>query len=163
MRERLWYELAQTKHNHLYCVKLIGYRRRLLNYFNIAILVFSTSGVMGWSIWKDIPIVACCIVAVISILKLVSPQIIPSDKQIDKLDAVTDFYFDYFNKLEILWLDHYNKRLTDEDAQQKFYKLKNTERETNKITNEIVKSTNKKIYKKVDVEARAYLQLNFNS
>lgn len=50
--------------------------------------------------WKDFPLVACIIVSLISLLKLISPHIVPSDKQIDKLDEITDFYFDYFNKLE---------------------------------------------------------------
>jgi len=64
-------------------------------------------------------------------LKLISPHIIPSEKQIEKLNSVTDFYFDYFNKIEQLWFDHYNDRINDEEAQTKFYELKNTERETN--------------------------------
>jgi predicted metallo-beta-lactamase superfamily hydrolase len=163
MRDRLWYELGQVKHNHFYCVFLLSLQRRLLNYFNMTILAFSSAGIMGWTIWKEIPLVACIIVATISLLKLLSPHIVPSEKQIDKLDQVTDFYFDYFNKLEIIWFDHFNYRLTDEQAQAKFYKLKDTERDINKTVNEIVKSTNSKIYQKADTETRNYLQRTFNT
>jgi hypothetical protein len=162
MRERLWYELGQVKHNHCYCTFLISRQRRFLNYFNIIILSFSSAGVMGWAVWKDSPFVACIIVALISLLKLLGPQIVPSDKQIEKLDNVADFYFDYFNDLEQIWYDHYNYRISDQEAQSKFYILKNTEREISKIVNEIVKSTNKKIYKKADIETRNYLQRIFN-
>ncbi len=162
MRERLWYELGQTKQNHLYCVHLLALQRRLLNYFNMTILAFSSAGIMGWGFWKETPLVACVIVAIISLLKLLSPHIIPSDKQIDKLDNVTDFYFNYFNKLEQLWLDHYNYRLSDEQAQKKFYVLKNSEREISRTVNEIVKSTNKRIYTKADTETRDYLERTFN-
>lgn len=87
----------------------------------------------------------------------------PSEKQIDKLDQITDFYFDYYNKIEQLWLDHYNYRLTDEQAQQKFYKIKATERDINKLVNEIVKSTNNSIYKRADQETRNYLKRTFNT
>ena len=145
MRERLWYELGQVKHNHLYSMFLLARQRRFLNYFNMTILIFSSGGIMGWTIWKNLPIAACVIIAVISLLKLLSPHLVPSEKQIDKLDQVTDFYFNYYNKLEILWLDNYNNRLTEELTQSKFYKLTETEREINKTVNEIVKSTNKKI------------------
>ena len=162
MRERLWCELGQVKHNHFYCVFLIAKQRRLLNYFNMIILVFSSAGIMGWGFWKEIPFVACIIVAVISLLKLLAPHIIPSDKQIDKLDQVTDFYFDYFNKLEQIWLDHYNYRFTDEEIQTRFYALKDTEREISKVVNEIIKSTNNKIYKRADAETRNYLKQTFN-
>lgn len=162
MRERLWYELGQVKHNHFYSVFLLARQRRFLNYFNMIILAFSSAGIMGWGFWKETPLVACVIVAIISLLKLLSPHIIPSEKQIDKLDEVADFYFDYFNKLEELWLDHYNYRLTDEVAQSKFYSLKSSEREINKIVNEIVKSTNKTMYRRADTETRNYLQRTFN-
>jgi hypothetical protein len=117
---------------------------------------------MGWSFWKETPLVACVIVATISLLKLLSPHIVPSDKQINKLDNVVDFYFDYFNKLEQIWLDHYNYRSTDEQTQTFFYTLKDTEREISKTVNEIVKSTNKKIHKRADTETRNYLQRTFN-
>lgn len=117
---------------------------------------------MGWTFWQEMPLVACVIVAIISLLKLISPHIVPSDKQIDKLDQVTDFYFDYFNKLEQIWFDHYNYRITDKEAQLKFYTLKNTERDICKTVNEIIKHTNKRKYKKADIETRNYLQRTFN-
>jgi hypothetical protein len=162
MRERLWNELTQCKHHHIYCVLLIAYQRRLLNIFNITVLAFSSAGIMGWTIWKEVPLIACIIVATISLLKLLSPHIVPSEKQIDKLDRVTDFYFDYYNKMEQLWLNHYNYRLNDEEAQKQFYKLKDSERAINKVVNEIVKRTNKSILKKTDLEANNYFKRTFN-
>lgn len=162
MRERIWYELGQVKHNHYYCVFLLAKQRRILNYFNITILAFSSAGIMGWSVWQNTPLISCVIVAAISLLKLLSPHIVPSDKQIDKLDNVADFYFDYFNKLEQIWLDHYNYRTTDEETQTLFYCLKDSEREINKVINEIVKSNNKNIQKRADLETRNYLSRTFN-
>ena len=74
---------------------------------------------------------------------------------------MTDFYFDYFNKLEQLWFDFTKSRITEKELQTKFYKLKDTESEINKIVNEIVKRTNKKIKKKTEIETRNYLKLTF--
>jgi hypothetical protein len=128
----------------------------------MTILAFSSAGIMGWTIWNQVPLIACIIVATISLLKLLSPHIVPSEKQIDKLDQVTDFYFDYYNKMEQLWLNHYNYRLTDQEAQKQFYKLKDSERAINKVVNEIVKHTNKSILKKTDLEAINYFKRTFN-
>jgi predicted metallo-beta-lactamase superfamily hydrolase len=128
----------------------------------MTILAFSSAGVMGWAIWKDVPLVSCVLVAGISLLRLLSPHLIPSEKQIDKLDQVIDFYCDYYNKMEQLWLNHYNERLTDQEAQKAFYKLKDTERTINKTVNEIVKSTNKKIFAKTETECINYFKRTFN-
>ena len=92
MRERLWNELTQCKHHHIYCVLLIASQRRLLNVFNLTILAFSSAGIMGWTIWKEVPLIACIIVATISLLKLLSSHIVPSEKQIDKLDQAFGFW-----------------------------------------------------------------------
>lgn len=163
MRERIWYELTQVKHNNLYCVYLLSYQRQVLNIFNIIILVFSTGGIMGWAIWKEFPLASCIIIATISLLRLLQPHLIPSDKQIDKLDQVADFYFDYYNKLEPLWMDYYYSRISDTEAQAKFYKIKSSEKSINKTVTEIIKRTNKKVLKKTDIETRAYLKNNFNT
>ncbi|MDF2192609.1 hypothetical protein [Paraflavitalea sp. CAU 1676] len=162
MRERIWSELGQAKHNHFYSCFLLARQRRWLNYYNMTILAFSSGGVMGWAIWKNLPLLSCIIVATISLAKLLSPHIMPSEKQIDKLDQISDFYFDYYNKIEQIWYDHYNDRITDEQAQARFYEIKNTERDIGKIVNEIVKSINKRIYIRADQETRNYLSNNFN-
>ena len=62
----------------------------------------------------------------------------------------------------MLWLNYYNYRLTDEEAQKQFYKLKDSERTINKIVNEIVKHTNKSIFKKTELEAINYFKRTFN-
>jgi hypothetical protein len=163
MRERIWYELTQAKHHNLYCVHLLSFRRQILNIFNIIILGFSTGGIMGWAVWKDFPLASCIIIATISLFRLLQPHLIPSDKQIDKLDQVADFYFDYYNKLEPLWLDIYYSRISDTEAQAKFYKIKSTEKSINKTVTEIIKRTNKQVLKKTEFESRAYFKNNFNT
>ncbi|MCB9056140.1 MAG: hypothetical protein H6549_09790 [Chitinophagales bacterium] len=163
MRDRLWNELTQSKHHHIYCVLLIAYQRRLVNIFNIVILSFSSAGVMGWAFWKELPLVSCIIVAGISLLKLLSPHLVPSEKQLDKLDNVIDFYCDYYNKVEQLWMNHYNGHLDDKQMQDAFYKLKATEGRINKIVNEIVKRTNKSILSKTEKETLNYLKRTFNT
>jgi|SRR5690554_6140141 len=162
MRDRIWYELAQAKHNLFYCNILISYRRNLLNVFNIIILIFSTAGIMGWTFWKEFPLISCFIVSGISLLKLVSPHIIPSEKQIEKLDEITDFYFEYYNKLENLWYEINNEKHSEDEYQKMFYKIKLTEKKINKLVNENIKKRNKKITKKSKEETDNYLIQTFN-
>jgi len=116
---------------------------------------------MGWQVWNSFPIVACVIVSIISFCKLLAPHLIPSEKDIDKLDDVVDFYFDYYNSLECLWFDFEKDRITEEEMQKRFFELKNSEREVNKAINRLVKISNGSIRDRADTETLEYLQRTF--
>ncbi len=162
MRNRIWFELCQAKHNQRYCILLLAYRRRLLNLFTILILTFSGAGVMGWALWKEFPLIACIIISIIQLLRLLQPHLIPTEKQVDKLDSVVDFYFDYCNELEKIWMDYERDKCNDDEAQNSFYTLKASEKQINKSVSELIKMTNKKILIKAEQETREYLKNNFN-
>lgn len=163
MRSRLWYELAQAKHNETYTCNLIVHHRKVLNYFNLIITIFSTAGVMGWKLWDSIPVVACFIIALISIIKLIQPHLIPSEKQIEKLDKVFDFYYDFYLKLEKIWFDNENGIINDELMLERLHDLKQTEREINRVVNEIHKSPNKKTLKISKSECDTFFINAFNT
>jgi len=163
MRLRLWYEMAQAKYNETYVCNLIGRQRSLLNIFNLIVTAFSTAGIMGWKFWNDLPVVACLIIAIISLARLVQPHLIPSEKQIEKFDKVSDFYYDFYLKLEKIWFDYEKDRITEEEVLEQFQTLKQTEREINRIVNEIHKLPNKKIAQVSQVECDVFFQKAFNT
>lgn len=160
MRTRIWNELGQIKYNEFYCIYLLAYRKRLINYFNVIILAFSGAGIMGWKIWENAPVVSCAVISTISLLKLLQTHIIPSDKDIEKLDKVSDFYFEYFNKLEALW--YKQDRISEEELQNEYYKIKDSEKEANKLLKDVLKRINNRIHKKANLEATLFLKTNFN-
>ena len=162
MRTRLWYEMAQCKHSHLYCLFLLSSQKRWLNYYNVSILLFSSAGIMGWGFWKEVPFIACFIISFFQIIKLIQPHILPSEKQIEQLEKITDFYFAHYNDIEHLWYDVQNRNLSNDDIQKRFYKLKKSERDISKIVNSNIKTTYKKMSKKADLETRNYLSRTFN-
>jgi len=97
------------------------------------------------------------------LIKLLQPQIIPSDKELYKLNKVINFYVDYYNKLESLWYDHYYSRINNEEAQRKFYELKENEKSINDLVNEVIKKgVNKKAYRSAEVDTNSYVQRTFN-
>lgn len=163
MRLRLWYELAQAKYSAIYVCNLIGRQRSILNLFNLTITIFSTAGIMGWKFWDDLPAVSCIIIAIISLTKLIQPHLIPSDKQIEKLDKIADFYYDFYLRLEKIWFDYENNRLSDVDMLEQFQVLKQTEREINRLVNEIHKSPNKKLAKLSEIECDNFFKKAFNT
>jgi len=123
-------------------------------------LLFSGAGVMGWAVWKQFPFIACAIISFFQILKLLQIHLIPSEKDIDKLDKASDFYFDYFNSMEKLWFSQDN--YSETELQDKYYEIKKSEKEIDKILKEVLKSVNKRVMKTAELETRIYLKVNFN-
>lgn len=163
MRNRLWDELMQSKHKQCYSLYVLQRKKNIVKGFTIVTLVFSGAGIMGWSIWKDFPLIACVIITAMQLIKLLQPQITSSDKELDKLNRVIKFYFDYHNKLEQLWYDYERSRISEEEAQRNFYLIKDTEKEINEIVNEVInKKINKNFYAKADIETQNYVQRTFN-
>ncbi len=162
MRTRLWYEMGLAKFNERYLTLLIGKQRLCLNYFNLTITVFSTGGFMGWRLWDKLPLVSCIIISSISLLKLIQQNIIPSEKQIEKLDKASDFYFNLHLELEKLWFDFENDRIDEKEMQNKFHELKQTERPINQIINELHKRENKKLAIIAEKESIQFFNKAFN-
>jgi hypothetical protein len=129
-RNKIWYEFIQAKHNVEYLDEYIKFQIKLKNWFNVLILIFSASGLMGLKIWVYMPEVACVIITIISIVKLISPHIIISDDKLAKIGRFMGFYIDHANDLEQLWDNIYWMKISEEQAQEQYYKIKKTEKDS---------------------------------
>jgi hypothetical protein len=160
-RERIWDELAQAKFHENYSCELISYQRNVLNFYNITIAVFSTGGIMGWKFWETMPLISCSIISIIALLKFISPHIIPSEKQIEKVNNIIDFYTAFYSKIEELWYKSQGGRISNADLEKIFFEIKNTEKEINKTVNEIIKRPNKSLIKKAEEKSASYFKRVF--
>src|SRR5690554_2604330 len=102
MRNRIWTELTQAKHNIEFATLYSDQQRLVLRGFNMGILVFSSAGVMGWKVWEHLPVIACGIIASVSLIRLLQPHLIMNEKQLRNLDDIHRFYSDYYNDIERL-------------------------------------------------------------
>ncbi|MEA3446276.1 MAG: hypothetical protein U9R19_16275 [Bacteroidota bacterium] len=50
MRNRIWTELTQAKHNIEFATLHSDQQRLVLRVFNIGVLAFSSAGIMGWKV-----------------------------------------------------------------------------------------------------------------
>lgn len=163
MRNRIWAELTQTKHN-LEFASLYSERQRLiLRIYNISILIFSSGGVMGWKLWDNLPLLSCVIIAFVSLFRLIQPHLIINEKQLMNLDEIHKFYSEYFNKIEKLWFEHENKKITTEQATNIFFKHKNTEVRINKMVASTIKNKPNSILKRCKENSDNYFNQIFNN
>ncbi len=163
MRTRIWTELTQAKHNIEFISLYSDRQRKILRYFNICILVFSTGGVMGWKIWESIPLISCIIIALISLIRLVQPHLIMTEKQISSLDVINKFYADYYNKLEKLWYDNEHQAIDLNKAKTSFFKIKETELTIDSMVNDIIRTKPKTLIKKAKINADLYFERTFTN
>ncbi|WDF45287.1 hypothetical protein PQ459_10300 [Chryseobacterium sp. KACC 21268] len=156
MRDRIWYEMIQAKHRGIYCKFYLSQQREVNKWFNVFILLFSASGVLGWSFWKDLPLATSFIVAAMSLIKLIGTEMLPNDKVFEKSEKIIDFYFEYYNRLENLWYDHYNYNIDDDEAKTQFYEIVKSEKDINKVVNEVIRKANAKIHTRSENETTTY-------
>ena len=162
MRNRIWAELTQSKHNIEFTSTYSDRQRFILRIFNIGILAFSSAGIMGWKIWENLPLIACIVIAGISLLRLLQPHLIMNEKQLKQLDDIHRFYADYYNKIEKLWYDFDTERITEEQATITFFKLKKLETDINPIIAETITTKPKGIIKKCKMNSDEYFKQVFN-
>ncbi|WP_067151369.1 hypothetical protein [Pseudotamlana agarivorans] len=162
MRNRIWAELTQSKHNIEFASKYSDRQRFILRIFNIGILAFSSAGIMGWKIWENLPLIACILITGVSLLRLLQPHLIMNEKQLKNLDDIHKFYTEYYNKIEKLWYDFESNRVTEEQATNIFFKLKKLETNINPIIAETIRSKPKRIVKKCKKNTDEYFEQVFN-
>ncbi len=162
MRNRIWTELTQSKHNIEFATLYSDRQRFILRVFNIGTLAFSSAGVMGWKVWENLPLIACVIIASISLLKLLQPHLIMDEKQLKNLHEIHRFYTDYYNKVEKLWYDFEADRISEEQATNTFFELKKLETDINPIIAETIRSKPNRIVKKCKKNSDEYFYQVFN-
>jgi len=162
MRNRIWTELTQAKHNEEFANAYAEQQRTILRWFNIGILIFSTGGIMGWTIWNKFPLIACVIISLVSLIRLIQPHIIMTDKQISNLDNISNFYFSYYNKLERLWYDNDHGSINNETLKKRFFLIKETESSIAILVNDTMRTKPTYLIKKADLLTRNYLKKTFN-
>ncbi len=163
MRNRIWAEITQAKHDAEFASLYAGMQRRNLRFFNIGVLVFSSGGAMGWPVWNLLPLVTCVIIAVVSLFRHIQPHLIMSERQIGNLDKIAAFYQDYLNKLEKLWFDSESQTITPAAVKEKFYKLKAGEAAIYSTINDTVRSQPKSIIRKATLNSALYFTHTFNT
>lgn len=162
MTNKLWAELTQARFNLEFCALYSERQRLLLKWFNILVLAFSTSGVMGWKVWDNVPLIACLVVSGLSLLRLVQPHLIMTERQIAGIDSLHMFYIEYYNKLEEFWFDVELSSLSEKQIIDRLYQLKTTETPILQKVNDLDLRKPIGLTKKAEREANIYLCSHFN-
>jgi hypothetical protein len=164
MQNKIWYEFVHYKSGDDYLVLYLNRLKTTRKVTNILTIIFSTTGIFSWTIWKYLPAITSGLIAVIQLFKLVENQIVPTDKDIEQVALLRNMYFDYWNKLEKLWIEYNSNKLTGEQATEMFFKLRDSVKDIEALDNKLSIQTITSLQDKADIQTNSYLnQYHLNS
>lgn len=161
MKNRIWFELFNAKFKEIYFGKVLGRKMEWYKWINICIIVLSFSGVITFEKCPKYALFTLIITSGFLILNLLFQNIVPNERQINKMEEVVSFYFKYVNQIENLWVSYKRNLLTEDQLQEEFYILKATEQEIEKIQSSIISKNIKSIENKSYNEATIYINSIF--
>ena len=129
MRDKIWKEMQQVKFGIDYITNYLDFQKKMKQIFEISTLLFSTSGVFSWVVWKSGMYSQFALVAItiIQLLKLVESKILLNSDKIGKVSELKTLYIKYFNKLEKLWMESEKEDKDEQQVKEDFYILRDTD------------------------------------
>lgn len=124
MTNKIWYEMIDVKYGEIYLTKYLAFQRTLKKSFQIMTLVVSASGILGWKYFEEYAWIAFMMIMLMQLLLLIENQLIRSDKEIEDVSNLRMMYTKYFIKLEHLWSGFYISRIDEDEAIDRYYKLR---------------------------------------
>lgn len=158
MTNKIWFEFIHTKHGDDYLVLYLKRLRETRKIVNISTLVLSGSGVFSWTIWTYLPVVTSIITAIIQLFRLIENQLVPSDKDIEQIAKLRDMYFDQANKLERLWVEYNSGKISESEATNRFFELRDAAKEIKTLNNKINIQEITDLQNKADIRTNDYIK-----
>jgi hypothetical protein len=156
MREKIWYELVHAKFGEIYLAKYISQQKSFRKWFKILTLIFSTSGILGWTIWEYAPIIACGLIGITQLINLIENQLFFTDEEFDNVSNLRIKYINYFNKLEKLWVNYKLNKFNDDEAADHFFKLREIGADIEVSDNKLHIKEKDTLFNKADKQTREY-------
>jgi hypothetical protein len=164
MRTRIWNEITKTKHDIEYLSAYTLFQDKISRRINVLILLFSSSGILGWSVFES-PLftgIVCSITAGISLIKLISPYFILSEKEVKKLDKYYALMIQHFDKIEKFWYDNEDGAIPQNKLTTEFYQLTEKVNEINDRYGDLDIRHINRLSKKAKKNSDEYFNNNFN-
>ncbi|MFH2011713.1 MAG: hypothetical protein ABIJ37_03260 [Pseudomonadota bacterium] len=161
MRDRIWNNLYNIKFKALYTCECSKIAERVGRFFSLFIALASAGSIATWAVWKEIPSVWASIIAVSQVLHITKHYIpfIKNDKSLLELSYEFESLYIEFEKL---WYSLENEKITTDEAEQKFYELRNQALNIEKNHKEIHCPDFKSWKEKVNEATESAIKIHFS-
>ena len=161
IKNKIWYEFLNFKFGDDYLILYINRQRKIRNYFKIATIILSCSGI--WSAYKELKypsIIAFVIITIVQIFTSIESYLIHSEKDIDDLCELRNRYYSHWNELENLW--HKSPNYNENELTDKFYELREQSKKIEELDNKLGIKKIKNLVNKADKSTRTYIKIYNN-
>jgi len=161
MRNRLWDNLQNAKFKSDYLNKVSKRAYGWGNGYSFFLAFASASSVTAWTVWNDIPKVWGAIVAISQLLHIAKPYF-PFLKNDRDLFEMGHQYEVLYLSYEKLWFKYEKGKITEDNTENEFYKLRDSEMDITNKFKHIHCPNFKKLAKEVSDEVATELARTFN-
>jgi hypothetical protein len=139
------FEEIKTAHSRVLCLLWYTDQRRKWNrWYEFFIAIFASGGFFGYMLSNYAPLIATGVIAFVSTLKALFPQFMQSEKELCDLDGLAVFYDSYENKLDRLFYQLDHDELTENEAAEKIFTLREQSSEKQALMNKLIRDIPKK-------------------
>lgn len=156
-RNRIWEELKQAKANIICLQKYTDKKRKHNRWYNTFIAITASIGTFGYIIDSIIPAITSGLIGLGAIAKSILPGCLQNEQELSSLDSLIDFYVRYMNSLERIWYNLENKKITEDEAMEMFFDLKETESDKLSQLNKGIRNISKSFQELINQEASKYI------
>lgn len=126
MRDRIWYNLQNSKFKCTYLSKTSNRSFVWGNTYSFFLAFASASSVAAWTVWNNVPAIWGGVVAISQVLYIAKPYI-PFFKHDRDYMEMAHAYDNLYLAYEKLWYKFDGRNLTDEKAEKEFYVIREKE------------------------------------
>ncbi|MGJ1296531.1 hypothetical protein ACR777_20130 [Sphingobacterium spiritivorum] len=167
LRLRIWEDLYDAKKAEEFLSLYLANKRKWKNGYSIIIASASILGPIAtffqdqYDILKYSPITACIIILFAQLIDKALPSLLIDDFTISKLSEYRIKYVQYYEKLDRLWSEFDTDRITEDEAFERFFELKEYNIQLQELDNSILINGNNNLYEKANNRADLYMNKHF--
>lgn len=156
MRDKIWYELVNTKYGDEYLCYYISSQQGTRKWFKISTLLLSAGGIFSAFRELKIPTIISLIgIGVVQLATMVESYVIHTEKDIDDLAKLRILYYEKCNQLEKLFINLENFKGTE--ASDHFFTIRENSKEIETLATRLHIKQRRKLMQKADINTRNYL------
>ena len=158
MNDKIWFEFVHHKYGDEYLILYIERLRQTRKRINVLTIIFSTTGILSWKLWTYLPAVTSGLVAILQLFKLIENKVIATDADIEKFSELRMMQYDITNRYEKLWIEYDCKKITEEQATDRFFEFRDIAKEIKSLSNKLDIKETVKLQNLADIKTNNYLK-----
>lgn len=163
----LFDELVQAKCWEQYASEYVGRKIDFRKWFNVVSIALALVGGSTWGVWQSLDAnwvspVIFALIGVSQLLSAVQKNIVVSDDTLKDIMRLRTMYLEYFNKLEALYLDMREERITDIEAEKRYFILRESVYRIEELKDSLNIDTIDKLNEEVQARVNDYIYIRYN-